>query len=123
MQRRDFLNFTGLGLAGVLLPHTSAWGRSIAAEALLEPVDIARRRQLADAALTTARSGGAQYCDVRVGRYLRQSVITRETRVENVVNGESSGVGVRVLADGAWGFAATHVQTPDAVAQATRIQR
>ncbi|HZX75754.1 TldD/PmbA family protein [Lysobacter sp.] len=116
MQRRDFLSFTGLSLAGVLLPH----GRSIAAEALLEPVDHARRRSLADAALSTARGGGAQYCDVRVGRYLRQSVITREARVENVVNAESSGVGVRVLADGAWGFAATHVQTPEAVAQATR---
>ncbi len=116
MQRRDFLSFTGIGLAGLHLPP----GRSIAAEALLEPVDTARRRQLADVALTTARSGGAQYCDVRLGRYLQQSVITREERVENVVNAESSGVGVRILADGAWGFAATHVQTPDAVARATR---
>ena len=116
MQRRDFLSFTGLTTAGALLP----FGRSVAAEALLEPVDHARRRQLADAALTTARAGGAQYCDVRVGRYLRQSVITREARVENIVNGESAGTGVRVLADGAWGFAATHVQTPEAVAQATR---
>jgi TldD protein len=56
VQRRDFLNVAGLGLAGVLLPHS----RSIAAEALLEPVDTARRRRLADAALNTARSGGAQ---------------------------------------------------------------
>ena len=116
MQRREFLTATGLGLAGLLLPH----GRSIAAEALLEPADKVLRRQLADAALATARRGGAQYCDVRIGRYLRQSVITREERVENVVNSESSGVGVRVLVDGAWGFAATHQQTTDAVAGATR---
>jgi len=116
VQRRDFLSLSGLGLAGLLLPY----GRSIAAEALLEPADTALRRQLADTALATARKGGAQYCDVRVARYLRQSVITRETRVENVVNSESSGVGVRVLANGAWGFAATHQQTPEAVAEATR---
>ncbi len=116
MQRRDFLSLSGVGLAGMLLP----FGRSIAAEALLEPADIALRRQLADAALATARKGGATYCDVRVARYLRQSIITRETRVENVINGESSGVGVRVLANGAWGFAATHAQTPEAVVEATR---
>ncbi|HEY5849480.1 MAG TPA: TldD/PmbA family protein [Lysobacter sp.] len=116
MQRREFLGFTGVGLAVMLLPY----GRSIAAEALLEPVDSARRRLLADAALTAARAAGAQYCDVRIGRYLRQSVITREARVENIVNGESSGIGVRVLVDGAWGFAATNVQTTDSVAAVAR---
>ncbi|MCM2336979.1 MAG: hypothetical protein NDI66_09375, partial [Pseudomonas sp.] len=118
MQRREFLGLGALGLGGLLL---APWGRSIAAEALLEPVDTARRRQLADAALSAARGAGASYCDVRVGRYLRQSVITREARVENVVNAESSGVGVRVLVDGAWGFAATNVQTVDAVAGAARL--
>ncbi|MDR7133425.1 TldD protein [Lysobacter niastensis] len=117
MQRRDFLSLTGLGLAGLLLPQ----GRSIAAEALLEPADTARRRLLADAALGAARSAGAQYCDVRIGRYLRQFVVTRETRVENIVNNESSGVGVRVLVDGAWGFAASNQMTTDAVAQTTRL--
>ncbi|HBK45436.1 MAG TPA: TldD protein, partial [Xanthomonadaceae bacterium] len=54
------------------------------------------------------------------GRYLRQFVTTREARVENVVNAESSGVGVRVIADGAWGFAATNTLTSDGVAAATR---
>ncbi|MEL1263532.1 TldD/PmbA family protein [Pseudoxanthomonas putridarboris] len=116
MQRRDFLTLGGLGLAGLMLPHS----RAIAAEALLEPVDAARRRTLADAALAAATDAGASYCDVRIGRYLRQSVITREDKVQNVVNTESSGVGVRVIADGAWGFAATHQQTPDGVAAAAR---
>jgi TldD protein len=116
VQRRQFLGLSGLAIAGLALP----FGRSIAAEALLEPADTARRRQLADTALAAAREAGASYCDVRVARYLRQSVLTRESRVENVVNAESAGVGIRVLLDGAWGFAATHVQTPDAVAKATR---
>ncbi|MFS8461705.1 TldD/PmbA family protein [Xanthomonas campestris pv. raphani] len=100
----------------MLLPNT----RLIAAEQLLSPVDAARNRRLADTALTTAKGAGASYCDVRVGRYLRQFVITREAQVENVVNAESSGVGVRVLADGAWGFAATNTLTSDGVATATR---
>jgi TldD protein len=117
VQRRDFLSLTGLGLAGLLLPH----GRSIAAEALLEPVDTARRRLLADAALAAARVAGATYCDVRIGRYLRQFVVTREDKVENIVNSESSGIGVRVLVDGAWGFSASHRLTTDAVAEAARL--
>jgi TldD protein len=117
VRRRDFLNLAGIGVTGMLLPQ----GRSIAAEALLEPADTARRRRLADAALASARAAGASYCDVRVGRYLRQFVITREDRVDNVVNNESTGVGIRVLVDGAWGFAATHRSTTDAVAEATRL--
>ena len=44
---------------------------------------------------------------MRIGRYLRQFVITREDKVQNVVNTESTGVGIRVIANGAWGFAAT----------------
>ncbi|WP_292072216.1 PmbA/TldA family metallopeptidase, partial [Brevundimonas sp. UBA7534] len=36
-------------------------------------------------------------------------------------NTESMGVGVRVIADGAWGFAATNEMTPEAVANAARL--
>ena len=111
MQRREFLAFSGLGLAGLVLPHT----RLIAAEQLLAPVDTAQRRRLAEVALAAARTAKASYCDVRIGRYLNQSVITREHQVGNVTNRESSGVGVRVLVNGAWGFAATHQQTEAAV--------
>ena len=65
------------------------------------------KKRLADAALAAATDAGASYCDVRIGRYLQQFVITRENRVENVVNTESTGIGVRVLVKGTWGFSAT----------------
>ncbi len=123
MQRREFLAYSGLGLAGLVLPHS----RLIAAEQLLAPVDTAQRRRLAEVALAAARAAKASYCDVRIGRYLNQSVVTREHQVGNVTNRESSGVGVRVLVNGAWGFAATHQQTEaavrGAVEQATAIAR
>ena len=45
--------------------------------------------------------------DVRIGRYLNQSIITREDKVQNIANSESAGIGIRVIANGAWGFAAT----------------
>jgi len=117
MDRRDFLQFAGAGVGALLLP---VYGRAIAAEELLSTIDVASKKTLADAALEAARSSGASYCDVRIGRYLRQFVVTREDRVENVVNTESAGVGVRVIANGTWGFAATSIATPEAVAKAAR---
>ena len=118
MQRRDFLALGGLGLGSLALPPFV--GRAVAAEQLLAPLDVSIKKQLADAGLEAATSTGASYCDVRIGRYLRQYVMTREDRVENVVNEESLGVGIRVIAGGAWGFAATNALTAQAVADAAR---
>jgi TldD protein len=100
-----------MGLAGLMVPHA----RLIAAEQLLEPANAVRNKALAEAALAAAKRAGASYCDVRIGRYLNQAVITREARVQNVTNSESSGIGIRVIVNGAWGFAATHQQTPAAI--------
>ena len=119
MHRRDFLAATGLALGGGVLP--SFLGRAIAAEELQSTIDVAVKKRLADAALNAAKSAGATYCDVRVGRYMRQFVITREANVQNVVNTESLGTGVRVIADGAWGFSATNEMTPEAVAKAAQL--
>ncbi|MGH9369647.1 MAG: TldD/PmbA family protein [Thermoanaerobaculia bacterium] len=64
-------------------------------------------RDLGRRALDTAKSRGASYADARIARFLRQSISTREKRVMNVSNSESFGIGVRVLVDGTWGFAAS----------------
>ena len=93
MQRRDFLALSGLTAGGLLLP--SFFGKAIAAEQLLETLDPALKKRLADDALTAAKAAGASYCDVRIGRYLRQAVMTRENKVQGVMNGESTGVGIR----------------------------
>ena len=114
MHRRDFLVLSGLGLTGLAMP----FGRVIAAEDLVTSLDIGIKKAMADAALQAARDAGCSYCDVRIGRYLSQGIITRERNVENVTNSESAGVGVRVIVDGAWGFAATHQRTPEQVVQA-----
>jgi TldD protein len=118
LHRRDFLAASGLSLGGALLP--SFVGKAIAAEQLQSVMDVGAKKVLADAALNTAKGAGASYCDVRVGRYLRQFVITREKNVQNVINTESTGVGIRVIADGAWGFAATNDLSTDGVALAAR---
>ncbi len=57
-------------------------------------------------ALDTARKGGASYADVRIVRRRVESVRTREDHVVSVGADETYGIGVRVIVDGAWGFAA-----------------
>jgi TldD protein len=94
------------------------FGNAVAAEDLMNPMARKFKKELADAALNAATKAGASYCDVRIGRYLNQFITTRDTRVENIVNTESTGVGVRVIANGAYGFAATNALTVDAVADA-----
>lgn len=107
MKRRDFLQWSGLGLGAAMLPNIPVMGNPVSYEAMLNgSMDVSIKKRLADAALTAAKSKGASYTDVRIGRYLNQYVITREDKVQNIVNTESYGVGVRVLADGCWGFAA-----------------
>ena len=118
MDRRDFLKYSGsASLAALLLP---SFGNVIAAEALNEKLDVGMKKRLADVALNAAKADGATYCDVRIGKYLRQFVITRENKVQNVVNTESTGVGIRVIAGGTWGFAATNDLSTAGVAKATK---
>ena len=87
-------------------------------EQALEAVDPAVKKRLSDVALNAARSKGATYADVRIGRYLNQFVVTREDKVQNIVNTESFGIGIRVIANGGWGFAATDTLDTDSVARA-----
>ncbi len=115
MERRDFLQMTGLAAGALLVPpHARPWSGS------LTPIPGTDRKQLADAALEAARSRGASYADVRISRYLNQFINGRETKIQNVVSTESFGVGIRVIADGTWGFAATQTLTKAGVAGAAR---
>jgi TldD protein len=115
MQRRDFIKLAGIGAGGLVLPLS---GMAVSAEQLLDkPMDVAFKKKLADIALNAAKAKGASYADVRIGRYLNQFVTTQEKRVDNIVNTESAGIGVRVIANGTWGFASTSNMTPDSVAK------
>ena len=76
--------------------------------------------KLAEAALTTATSLGTTYADIRIARYRTQSINTREKRVLNVSDSESYGFGVRVIARGTWGFAASQTVTREEIARVTK---
>jgi TldD protein len=117
MERRSFLKVGAVAGSSLLVP---VFGNAIAAEELLNPMAVQFKKSLADAAMNAATKAGASYCDVRIGRYLNQFITTRDLNVENIVNTESSGVGVRVIAGGAYGFCSTNVMTLDSVADAAR---
>jgi TldD protein len=120
MHRRDFLQLTGLAAGAAALPLTRGARLLPNWDGALTPIPTADKRQLADAALEAARAAGATYADVRIGRYLNQNVTSRETKIQNITSTESYGVGIRVLAAGAWGFAATSQVTTDTVVRAAR---
>jgi TldD protein len=75
--------------------------------------------ELASVGLDSLRTlRGIEYGDVRAVREDAESVDVRDDRVEGVSRETSQGVGIRVLLDGGWGFAATAVPTPHAVREA-----
>jgi len=121
MRRRDFVHLTGLGAAAAMLPSIPVWGNSVPLDAALDRIDPALKKRMSDVALNAARSRGATYTDVRIGRYLNQFVVTREDKVENIVNTESYGMGIRVIANGSWGFAATDKMDNDSIAKAAEL--
>jgi TldD protein len=65
-------------------------------------------KNLADLALDTAISRGASYADIRICRYRNQHIYGRDQRIEWVADTEEIGFGVRVIVNGAWGFASSY---------------
>jgi TldD protein len=73
-------------------------------------------RRLGEAALSRARDLGATYADFRFERDRNQGIHARDTSLESMSTTETLGYSVRVISDGAWGFASSVTLTPDAAA-------
>jgi TldD protein len=71
---------------------------------------------LTSAALETAKLRGATYGDVRVMHLRQRDLTTKNGEVGTLAQSESIGLGIRVIADGAWGFASTDTLTRDGIA-------
>ncbi|MEO8706535.1 MAG: TldD/PmbA family protein [Kofleriaceae bacterium] len=112
ISRRGFLVGASAGtLAALAAPRLGA-ARGLLTEPALD--------DLIERALGAATKAGASYADVRIVRMRNERLATREDRIDGVGSSEEYGVGVRVIAGGAWGFAAT----PNVAAvEAERIAR
>ena len=75
-------------------------------------------RELADAALDQARRLGAQHADFRVERIRGQRIRLSDARLQSLSDADDSGLAVRVVVDGTWGFASAVDLTPEAAAGA-----
>src|SRR5262245_38581954 len=101
LSRREFI---AAGTALVAATYVPDWAQAFQPGTAAD----AGRAEAAEAALARAASLGASYADIRVSRYRRESISIRERQVQNVSRSSSYGMGLRVLVDGAWGFAATN---------------
>jgi TldD protein len=68
--------------------------------------------ELTELALESAVAAGAGYADVRWVREETEGLTVADGRVDDLEAEESTGLGVRVLVDGRWGFAASSVLDP-----------
>jgi TldD protein len=64
-------------------------------------------KSIARLALDTAVARGASYADARLVAMRNRSLSTKNGKVGHASESDSLGLGVRVIANGAWGFAAT----------------
>ena len=64
-------------------------------------------REILHSALEVAKLRGASYADARVGDERTRALATKNGKIGSASDAESLGLGVRVIADGAWGYAAS----------------
>ncbi len=78
-------------------------------------------KRIAEEALDAATRAGVAYADVRAIESLHRHVSTKNGRPGTVASSESRGIGIRVLADGCWGFAATDDLSREGLAKAAAL--
>src|SRR3954465_4654133 len=121
--RRAFIKQTGVGARGIAAANPLSPSRAFAGLLSEQPVEMPQDdviKQLMATALNAAKSAGASYADVRIGRYHNSIVFTREQQIVNTADTDQIGAGVRALVDGTWGFGASKMLTTDGVAGAAR---
>ena len=125
MHRREFLRSavgaTALAAAGTALDPVEAAARRLASAGQADaPAMDPVVRELLLEALDEARRNGAEFADARVARTRTSSVRSRERQITGVVEGDTIGLGVRVLVAGTWGFGASRELTKAGAAAAAR---
>jgi TldD protein len=77
-------------------------------------------QELIDLALDTAQSAGAGYADIRVVEQATESLTVKNGNLAEASSNRSAGFGIRVLVDGAWGFASSSRLEREEVARTAR---
>jgi len=78
-------------------------------------------QEIVQHAVTEATVAGADYADARMVTEESESLTVKNQEMEGIDRSRSEGVGVRVLVNGYWGFAATARATQEEVAKIARL--
>src|ERR1700712_3375463 len=73
--------------------------------------------RLADAALSRAQELGVEHADFRLERIRSAEITLRDGQLDATGDDQDLGLAVRVVHDGAWGFASGIERTPQAAAE------
>ncbi len=76
---------------------------------------------VAKQAVEAARAAGAGYADARVVHEDSESLTVRNQEMEGIDRSSSEGLGIRVLVNGCWGFAATARTDEPEIARTARL--
>ena len=124
--RRDFLRtgsaFAAAGIVGfdaaLLADPYEAARRYRPFRPLLQDPDV---RAIAGAALDAAKAAGARYADVRIASGTTRTTIVVDRQVSTQAIEGQLNFGVRVLVDGAWGFASSTIVTEEEAARVAQL--
>lgn len=78
-------------------------------------------REFTERALNLAQVKGASYADIRIVHHEAQRITVKNGVVQELSMNGNQGFGVRVVADGAWGFASSHLLAPAEVDRVTAL--
>jgi TldD protein len=78
-------------------------------------------RELTDIALNLAKLKGASYADVRIVNQKQESLEVKNGSPEQIKYSENRGFGVRVIVDGAWGFASSSRLEKEEIERVTQL--
>ncbi|MDI6732531.1 MAG: TldD/PmbA family protein [Planctomycetota bacterium] len=78
-------------------------------------------KELCNVALDTAKNLGATYADIRIINFRTEDIQVRNGKAGGFEQSESLGAGIRVIANGAWGFACTGKLTQEEIVRTTTL--
>ena len=74
-------------------------------------------QRIIEEALMVAKKFGVSYADVRVIDRTEEEISTKNGSVDGIKSSSSKGFGIRVIADGAWGFSSSFVLTDEEISR------
>ena len=123
MKRRNFIKCCSVAVPGAFIFNSA--GSNLLSSTITIPkhksYDDDFIKKMADTAIFVAKQNGASYSDFRLSNFRSQNVATREQAIQFIRDNENFGFSVRVIIDGAWGFAASSTFSEDEVGKVTKI--